>query len=1651
MNRNLRIGDLIEVPPVQTVIRLEEGRTRSESIANSFVFTSEVASHFTVLADALLKDHGRGFFLQGDFGSGKSHFLAALTAWLSQRPGSNMLCEHHEGLRQVEASGRRFLAVDVSLVNFRSTTPLERILIEAIESALTSWGIETRLTPLSTFLSHFKTLLKDRTLASDFAAQVGVSPDEPDAINAYLDSKPREAYAEGIRFMKQTGLQSPEALVEERHETLSRAIKAVKDADFDGLVLLIDELSEFFRSKTDARALNEDARTLQLFGELTFSEPLWIIAAVQESIERTGDISQVTFQKIKDRFPVKFTLSTIHIKALISERLVKIKPEAHEEISNIYEYLRRHFPSFKWKFEDFRAVYPIHPMTISLLDGLGDLFSEHRGIVDFVHSRVAGDESRRINGILGRSAYELLGPDSIYEHFSQRMSEFSGFHVYPRHVVPHLDEVIDRAIDGSEDRTLARRIIRVLVLYKIHPTASVPSVSVLTELVSCALSEQDPSLNVQFISEAILDVLVQNSRFLVKHPSDTGNPLDAVYAVALEEDPGKTLKERISRTASEIPSDDTRLLTEAFADLPESESWPGPGIWKREVNRFVSWRKSNRRVVVSLLKRGDEDSLKDRIDIALSGGDTDFAFVVSFGKTDFRAEYTAVWEISLPMDHEQTSILQEFMAAKQIASSLKPSDPADVPLLQVAGEAVQRMKPAACEAALNAFYSGAFDDTTIFVEPVIRQMRRFDRLLEAAGDSVLESRYHKYAEIAPTKSSPSPRLYQRLLDEFISRGNMSIREAHAQKLSDEIEGLAAPLGLVEIRSGSYIFAPDIENHALLSTVFKLINTAGPTRLPEVIHSLRTGSFGMPEDTIYFLLAALFHGGLITLLKHNRAMPLELIRLTSVKNAEALAPGEVIGKHDRETLVTECKFLSPVGQWESFGLRQQRDVWQEVIKFRDWSQRTVSEVENRLASIAEYSAFEAFDVKSLHSQLNKLKTLHEEIKVSYGAREGLERFLKAWRHTGLAHQDIDFIKNMRTFLVRQSDQFVFVSHYIRHKAADRAASEDKSLDELRNEITYLLAHPESLVMDGEISRLIDLFNRFRISYADYYREKHGQYYAQFIKKSLPKFAKRALALLQRFASIEILDRPPGMEVFLRELKAPGISMCRRNLSEELIRSPVCSCGYFPGETPDPVQTRDPEKSIDKFLDEYLVILKNPGVREAISARIFALTDADPDTVKRLRDLNIFLEDECASSAALLDVLDDATAEEISKSLAGRVLIEKRGLKNLVSSLDGRRLAPNQVLERVKEWISIKEDSTVIAIEDDHDVSIGSRGFSVSWWPMLHPAIFKDSMREEMGNVESALEREFPAGTLRGPLARLDDAKLAWFLKSEPFHTHGIRMAWLLFAERILSGKPWPDLETLESGHADPDTAREITERLQTLKQIARQRKTPLPHRLCVRIPLSEIMTDSWVSAELHSLAFGQVRKIEPEGEEWLGTISSVKPISLEDNPIVVILDGISPDVWLETMNLLGRDIDEIKTTWHRLEVSPKTGVSISSLFGFSQDAIDELSSRGIPYLQVQGNEAYSMEDLLPPFVPGQSTVIRVSLIDKGAHASLLRLNEMPGATCRFLKKELPRLLDICAAQHRRLVMTTDHGFSLTRTGLSHGSGGVFERAIFHAEW
>jgi hypothetical protein len=254
-----------------------------------------------------------------------------------------------------------------------------------------------------------------------------------------------------------------------------------------------------------------------------------------------------------------------------------------------------------------------------------------------------------------------------------------------------------------------------------------------------------------------------------------------------------------------------------------------------------------------------------------------------------------------------------------LQQELSPDSPADAPLIPPAAERAGRLKPAAAQAALEAFYAGGFTDPAIRLDGAVRQLRRFDSLLEAAGRTVLAARYPRFPEVAPRRYTPSPRIYQQLLEGFVIPGSLALNQA--RQLGAAVEGLAVPLGLVEMKRSSYVFSPDIAGHPLLIFFFELLRPSRTVAFQEVLERLMRGDFGLPRDTAVFLIASLAAGGLITVRRGGRAVALELLNMQTLERSDEIALGELIGDRDRATLIEECDFLSSTDELGSFGLRQ----------------------------------------------------------------------------------------------------------------------------------------------------------------------------------------------------------------------------------------------------------------------------------------------------------------------------------------------------------------------------------------------------------------------------------------------------------------------------------------------------------------------------------------------------------------------------------------------------------------------------------------------------------------------------------------------------------------------------------------------------------
>ncbi len=184
----MRIGDLIEVPEIKTVIQLKDLQDShlQQMILHSFVVTGEVQDSLERILTSFSQPEGRGVFLKGHFGSGKSHFLSMLSLLLRHAESWKVLLDQAPSLENLRKNlrSRRFLVAEISLIQHRSTEFLEDIFLPEIF---------------------------------------------------------RELSAQ---------LHEPFEGTDSRQGTFAKIQKTLRDLDFSGMVLLVDELSEFLRSKT---------------------------------------------------------------------------------------------------------------------------------------------------------------------------------------------------------------------------------------------------------------------------------------------------------------------------------------------------------------------------------------------------------------------------------------------------------------------------------------------------------------------------------------------------------------------------------------------------------------------------------------------------------------------------------------------------------------------------------------------------------------------------------------------------------------------------------------------------------------------------------------------------------------------------------------------------------------------------------------------------------------------------------------------------------------------------------------------------------------------------------------------------------------------------------------------------------------------------------------------------------------------------------------------------------------------------------------------------------------------------------------------------------------------------------------------------------
>lgn len=293
-----RVGDLISISPSPPVVSLtdvarirpeiaERGATRQagataemrDLLSGYCLDDLETRAAFEVMIAGLAREQklGDAFHVQGVYGAGKSHLLAALTL-LAGHPqvAWPVFLRNHPGYGDVAAGfAKPRLVVSVALDEYPSKThPLEHVVLSRVEEELANrHGVRAALTEESHLLD-----LVERYVAP----QIGDALDEAASRACAVEwselrqRDPERAAALALDLIAEMSF--PLDWRRSRTQAWSELQRALGTTELDGVVVLLDELGLFLAGK-DRAGLNADASFLQWLAQRTATARCWLICA----------------------------------------------------------------------------------------------------------------------------------------------------------------------------------------------------------------------------------------------------------------------------------------------------------------------------------------------------------------------------------------------------------------------------------------------------------------------------------------------------------------------------------------------------------------------------------------------------------------------------------------------------------------------------------------------------------------------------------------------------------------------------------------------------------------------------------------------------------------------------------------------------------------------------------------------------------------------------------------------------------------------------------------------------------------------------------------------------------------------------------------------------------------------------------------------------------------------------------------------------------------------------------------------------------------------------------------------------------------------------------------------------------------------------
>ncbi len=470
---------VVQKPRPETTLSLVPAvREQAAEMVASYVFTETIRHHFTEILDTVARGHGQGFWVQAEYGAGKTHFLAALAALLANHDGAAWrLVQDPEVARyRQRLQESRLFPVVISLRGMGNADSLtgrsllDVILEDGFQSALTQVGLDDQVQVIAAddyiaWLEHQTSPAIRQDVETFVRRQTGQST------HALHATEGAHTLAGWIAAYCRDNAIDPKiaAGVKNRLAHVYRQIVGLQPARFDGLLVVIDEYEGWEKAHASpaARAHDEDVlETLAYLLPRDLGYQVYTIVASQSAVP-----AKLQGGQAGDRFiniPLLASANERDYDVIVSRRVRGLGEDQGPDIEEHFLYVREHFDfANPLSLADFRDIFPFQPRCFEVVRHITarDLPTARSGITIF-HEVV--NDPHLLGGLdLIRVADLLHSPHLVDDCLATPVyREAYNAYKVAREALPTLE------LDAS-DQPLAQTVLDTLFLwhlaYQDHP------------------------------------------------------------------------------------------------------------------------------------------------------------------------------------------------------------------------------------------------------------------------------------------------------------------------------------------------------------------------------------------------------------------------------------------------------------------------------------------------------------------------------------------------------------------------------------------------------------------------------------------------------------------------------------------------------------------------------------------------------------------------------------------------------------------------------------------------------------------------------------------------------------------------------------------------------------------------------------------------------------------------------------------------------------------------------------------------------------------------------------------------------------------------------------------------------------------------------